>query len=636
MKEAVILIVDDFKPNRQLLSVVLQNSGHYIIEASNGEDALYIAEKQKLSLIILDIVMPGIDGFEVCRRLKSNENTKEIPVIFISALNDQKTIQKVFEVGGVDYVSKPFIEMELLARVSIHIDNYLMKNTLSKQNKKLKKQIKKREKAEILLQESLTNYKELIDGMNETAWVIGFDGQVIEVNKSAEDVLGYTHDELLEIGILGIDATHSKAEIEAFATIMPNDIIQKFETKHKTKDGKVFPVEIVSSLVTYQGKQAILSIARDITHRKKTLEELQIERLLLRTLIDNLPDAIYVKDLKAQKILANRADLKIMGIESEAACIGKTDMELFDPVNGKRGYDEDLLVLNSGKALVNMESQYTDKEMNTRYRTASKFPLFDKDKNIIGLIGIGRDISEQKLMTHELIVAKEKAEESDRLKTSFLANMSHEIRTPMNSIMGFASLLPDTDNKEQINQYSEIIMRNSEQLVRIIDDIVLYSRLQTGLLYKVPTKFSACDLINDIKQSFNLPKFNERGIKLITENFVGQICYVQTDYEKLRQIFTNLVSNAFKYTNSGSITIGIDQLNNQLHFFVKDTGIGISSDEIEKVFERFYRGSNVTKSTIGGTGLGLSIVKEMVELLGGKIWIESELDKGTTFWFTIA
>jgi PleD family two-component response regulator len=133
MKEAVILIVDDFKPNRQLLSVVLQNSGHYIIEASNGEDALYIAEKQKLSLIILDIVMPGIDGFEVCRRLKSNENTKEIPVIFISALNDQKTIQKVFEVGGVDYVSKPFIEMELLARVSIHIDNYLMKNTLSKQ-----------------------------------------------------------------------------------------------------------------------------------------------------------------------------------------------------------------------------------------------------------------------------------------------------------------------------------------------------------------------------------------------------------------------------------------------------------------------------------------------------------------------
>nr|HPR60200.1 response regulator [Prolixibacteraceae bacterium] len=284
MKEAVILIVDDFKPNRQLLSVVLQNSGHYIIEASNGEDALYIAEKQKLSLIILDIVMPGIDGFEVCRKLKSNENTKEIPVIFISALNDQKTIQKVFEVGGVDYVSKPFIEMELLARVSIHIDNYLMKNTLSKQNKKLKKQIKKREKAEILLQESLTNYKELIDGMNETAWVIGFDGQVIEVNKSAEDVLGYTHDELLKIGILGIDATHSKAEIETFAKIMPNDIIQKFETKHKTKDGKVFPVEIVSSLVTYQGKQAILSIARDITHRKKTLEELQIERLLLRTL----------------------------------------------------------------------------------------------------------------------------------------------------------------------------------------------------------------------------------------------------------------------------------------------------------------------------------------------------------------
>jgi PAS domain S-box-containing protein len=481
----------------------------------------------------------------------------------------------------------------------------------------------------------LANYKELIDGMNETAWVIAFDGQVIDVNKSAEIVLGYTHDELLKIGVSGIDASYTKEEIAELAKLMPDNIIQKFETKHKTKAGIIFPVEISSSLVTYQGKRAILCIARDITHRKKALEDLRVERLLLRTLVDNLPDAIYVKDSKAQKILANVADLKIMGLENEADCIGKTDLELFDSIHGKEGFEEDLLVLNTGKALINMESQYVDREMNIRYRTASKFPLFDNDKKVIGLIGIGRDITEQRIMTQELIVAKEKAEESDRLKTSFLANMSHEIRTPMNSIMGFASLLPDEDNKELIGQYANTIVRNSEQLVRIIDDIVLYSRLQTGLIQKTTTEFSACDLIQDVKQSFNLPKYNERGVELLSENLVGQVCYVQTDYEKLRQIFTNLVSNAFKYTNSGSITIGIDRFNNQLHFFVKDTGIGISSDEIEKVFDRFYRGSNVARSTIGGTGLGLSIVKEMVELLGGKIWIESELGKGTTFWFTI-
>lgn len=239
-------------------------------------------------------------------------------------------------------------------------------------------------------------------------------------------------------------------------------------------------------------------------------------------------------------------------------------------------------------------------------------------------------------MTRELIVAKEKAEESDRLKTSFLANMSHEIRTPMNSILGFASLLPEEENKELMRQYASIIVRNSEQLARIIDDIVLYSRLQTRLLRNIPTDFSACNLIDDVKQSFNLPEYYDKGIELLIENQIGRVCQVRTDYEKLRQILTNLVSNAFKYTNSGSITLGLINKNGRLIFYVKDTGIGIPKNETTKVFERFYRGENVTKSNIGGTGLGLSIVKEMVELLGGEIWIESVQGEGSTFWFTIA
>jgi PAS domain S-box-containing protein len=283
------------------------------------------------------------------------------------------------------------------------------------------------------------------------------------------------------------------------------------------------------------------------------------------------------------------------------------------------------------------QGEFQNKKKNGElfWESATISPVIDSKEKITHFLAIREDITEQKRMTQELIEAKEKAEESDRLKSSFLANMSHEIRTPMNSIMGFASLLPEEESKDLMCQYANIIVRNSEQLVHIIDDIVLYSRLQTRLLRNMPTEFSACDLINDIKQSFDLPEYTNRGIELCSENKIGEICHVKTDYEKLRQILTNLVSNAFKYTQTGSITIGVDEVDKQMQFFVKDTGIGIPPKEIDKVFERFYRGSNVAKSTIGGTGLGLSIVKEMVELLGGKIWIESELGQGSTFYFSI-
>jgi len=195
-------------------------------------------------------------------------------------------------------------------------------------------------------------------------------------------------------------------------------------------------------------------------------------------------------------------------------------------------------------------------------------------------------------------------------------------------------LLPEEESKDLMANYANIIVRSSEQLVHIIDDIVLYSRLQTKLLSYIPNPFNAQNLLTEVKQSFSLPDF-QKGVVLNIKTDSEIPVWVRSDYEKVRQIFTNLISNAFKYTKQGVISIGFNCKDDELEFFVKDTGIGIPHDELEKVFDRFYRGSNVNKGAIGGTGLGLSIVKELVGLLGGRIWVESVVDKGSTFNFTL-
>jgi signal transduction histidine kinase len=244
------------------------------------------------------------------------------------------------------------------------------------------------------------------------------------------------------------------------------------------------------------------------------------------------------------------------------------------------------------------------------------------------------EIKRREKIEIDLVAAKEKAEESDQLKSAFLANMSHEIRTPMNSIMGFASLLPSEDSKDLMTQYARIIVQNSEQLVNIIDDIVLYSKLQTKLINLNNTSFKITDLFDDIYQSFQLPIY-PKEIKLSVKHDAAADLEFDTDYDKIRHVFTNLISNAYKYTDEGEIEFGCQHCEDDAIFYVRDTGIGIPEKDVERIFDRFYRAHNAERKSQNGTGLGLSIVSELVELLNGKIWVESEEGKGSTFYFQI-
>ena len=252
--------------------------------------------------------------------------------------------------------------------------------------------------------------------------------------------------------------------------------------------------------------------------------------------------------------------------------------------------------------------------------------------------GTLQDITKQKYVEKELIVAKEKAEESDRLKSAFLANMSHEIRTPLNSIIGFSELLGDADFPEdQKSEFIQHIISNGNNLLNVISDIVDISKIESGEIAIRNSKIQVVQFLDEIR---SLHRINVEGKKLrlnltCDESVIETDCAVFADKERVQQIFNNLISNALKFTSEGYIEMGCRQVGDSIEFHIKDTGIGIPAQYHQKVFDRFRQVEASYTRKYGGTGLGLAISKKLIELMGGEIWVESELGKGSTFYFTI-
>jgi PAS domain S-box-containing protein len=260
-------------------------------------------------------------------------------------------------------------------------------------------------------------------------------------------------------------------------------------------------------------------------------------------------------------------------------------------------------------------------------------------KNLITISNIISNLLFKLRNEEHLLAAKEKAEESDRLKTAFLQNMSHEIRTPMNAIIGFSSLLPDSfQDKEKLEDFSKIINQRSEDLLDIINDILDISKIESGQSTLNIEECNINETFSELNSFFRdyQNRTKKQHIELLLQPLNGATeAIIKTDKIKLKQILVNLISNAFKFTETGTIRCGCELENNKLKFFVSDTGVGIPKHKYDFVFERFAQLNNSSCQNIGGTGLGLPIVKGLVGLLGGQVWLESECDKGTTFFFTI-
>lgn len=491
-------------------------------------------------------------------------------------------------------------------------------------------------------EELINKFSEAIKQSPNTIIITDTYGNIEYTNPRFTHINGYSADEVKGWNLRQLEPEEHLQDFydEIWSTILSGNP-WKGEFSKKTKDGAfILEQSIVSPIKNEMGKITnFLVIVEDVTALKEN-------ELRLKTLIQNIPDAIIFKDGNKQWLEANKAAISLFKL-GDIDFRGKTanDLSEWSDVYKRLAESADQTdeVAFKLKTTLSMEEYIPPYDGNMKTFEFTKVPLFHSDGSRKGLIVIGRNITDRINKEKELIKAKEKAEENDRFKTAFLQNISHEIRTPMNAIIGFAKMLemPGISPDKQ-RGFTSIINNNANQLLSIITNVLTISSLEIRKEDVYERKVNINNLILNLMSSYESVVV-DKGIALTVKKSLSfEQAEVYTDKTKLTQILNNLLNNAFKFTNKGLIEFGYElkpsvrgRTQYELVFFVKDTGIGIEEEWFDRIFDRFVQVDLLENRKYGGNGIGLSISKGFVELMGGRIWVESEKNRGSKFCFTI-
>ncbi|MGC8877735.1 MAG: PAS domain S-box protein [Anaerolineae bacterium] len=687
-----------------------------------------------------------------------------------------------------------------------------------------------RVQAEEARRASEARYRELLQHANSIILRVDAQGRITFFNEFAEKVFGYTAQEVLGRHVVGtivppVDSAGRPMDSMVERILGDPESGYYNENENMRRDGSRLWVAWTNKPIYDEdgNLQEILSIGTDITWRQEMEAQLRAERNLLRVLIDNLPDFVYVKDTESRFLVGNIALARLMGAATPDDLLGKSDFEFYPPEMAEKFYRDEQRVIQTGQPLLNVEEPARDAQGNSLWLATTKVPLRDAEGKVIGIVGIGRDITqrkraeeeirrslerlqvmnrvlvatastldahqaleaictelaqaldlpqaafalltedrqalrvvaeyrrpdrpsglgnvipvadnpatqealatrapviipnaqtdartaatqdihrargtvtlmivpllvrdqvvgtlgldateprqfteeeislvqavaavagqalenshlyeavqkelaERKRVEEELRRAKEAAEAASRAKSQFLANMSHEIRTPMNAILGMTSLLLDMPLDKEQREYAETVHNSAESLLQIINDILDYSKIEAGRLELEMLDFDLRVAIEDTADMLAI-EAQRKDLEFACHIAADVPARVRGDPGRLRQILTNLIGNAIKFTEKGEVLLHVTREQETathvtVRFVVQDTGIGIPKDRFARLFQSFSQLDPSTTRKYGGTGLGLAISKRLAELMGGQIGAESEVGKGSTFWFT--
>lgn len=484
-----------------------------------------------------------------------------------------------------------------------------------------------------ILSSSESKYKSILDFAPD-AFILGDKkGNIIEANLKAVELLGYSREELLTMNFSELFSEDTLLEKPLRYDLLNRGetIIQEREIV--TRDGRKIFVETNSRAMPDGNYQSFI---RDISERKRNEERIRVseERLTRAELISKSGN--WELHLDSHKMVGSVGAAKIYGFDETTNELDFSKVKTVPLPEYRPMMDQALKeLIELGKPY---DIEFKIKALDTgEIKDIRSKSVFDKEKRI--LFGAIQDITQQKIIEEELIAAKEKAEESDALKSAFIQNLSHEIRTPMNAVIGFSELLRESfDDRYLLEKYTRIIQERAADLLVIISNILDLSILESGQLVIVPEKCNIDSLLAYLELHFS--SYRERkgkqDISLHIHSSVDPSVDIISDEDKLKLVLNHLISNAFKFTEKGSVSIQCDIKNNkELCFAITDTGMGIPSDKREMIFERFIQLNYESFEQPAGNGLGLTIARGVAEMLGGKISLESEMHNGSTFYFTI-
>jgi len=495
---------------------------------------------------------------------------------------------------------------------------------------------------------SESKFKSIVESSPDGIILSNHKGIITLVNKKLESLFGYNRDELLgqplEI-LIPSDIKHRHVALRDGFLAHPKSrpMGEGKELRAQKKDGSQFFVEISLTPFETEAGLAVGATIRDITERKTWEKQLEAseERLNDAQLYARMGSFEY--DVTENKLLVSAGWKRLLGVELDFdANKFLLDNSLFDEFFDLEEFEKfkrDVIKAVDSKKHIKSKLRVTPRgssDKRTWFITLSPVDLgVGKSK----ILGVCQDITEQEHIQNELKKATLKAQEAVELKQQFLANMSHEIRTPMNAILGFSRLMLRSNLDQEHQEFVSAIYDSAENLLVVLDDILDFSKMEAGKLNISPVHFSLPDLLQHLYRLFKL-RSEENGI-LFTLKIDDDIAPVLIgDRYRINQILINLVTNAIKFTKKGSVELGLslkaaDNTTQTIEIRVKDTGIGIPKDKQESIFESFRQAEGDTTRKFGGTGLGLTIVKTLIELMGGSIQVESEVNKGSTFVCTI-
>ncbi len=670
-----ILIVDDNPRMTDSLEALLKSKGYQTVAAHTPDKAIELISSGKFELVLLDLHLPGMTGFEIIEH--ANGSRGNLEYIIITGDHAPDAAIAALRKGAFDYLRKPFEPEELIKRVGNALIQIQLKAdrekaetalrrahdkleetvsnrtaALLKSNKQLSIEIENRLKVENKLRASKKQYSTLVKNSPDIIYMLDEQGHFRFVGGAVETLIQFKANELVGrhySSIFRKDDLHKvcyrfnerrtgqRSTREFEISIPPKN----FRNLHKGNGLPVFELYAAGMynqpLSSIEGKYiGTYGVARDITERKQAAQALKESEKRFRELAELLPEILIEYDRSGVITFFNRKATESTGYTPED--FNQTFPAIKLAVDRqKNGFKETIKKLLSGQKVSSAEYTILRKDGST-FPVIMRTTAITKKNRIIGGRSLLINITKMKNAEVTLQATKEKAEAASQAKSEFLANMSHEIRTPLNGIVGMSDLLDRTDLSPKQKDYLDVLRTSGSALLSLVNDILDFSKIEAGKLDFEEIPFLFQHVINEVASVF-IDQLKDKAIELVINIAPAIPLRLVGDPLRLRQILVNLVSNAVKFTEKGEIHIQVDihkerPTSTELLFSVKDSGIGIDNRVQKKLFNSFTQADGSTTRRYGGTGLGLTISKRIVKMMGGQIWLESTLGKGSTFFFT--